>query len=145
MNNGKKIENLIEKELFKIKDGYFIKSPTPIRITNNKKIIYARKALCDFIGIYNKKFILIELKTVTTRFEFRRLKKHQIEQLEIIDKLGGISIIIFYFISEKEIYFLKINDFKKIVKESKNKSISKENIILKAKNIKIDNLFKILK
>ncbi|BDV02296.1 MAG: hypothetical protein HPAVJP_1850 [Candidatus Hepatoplasma vulgare] len=140
MNNGKRIENIIEKELNKIKNGYFIKSPTPIRITKDKKIIYAKKALCDFIGIYNQKFILIEIKTITKNFEFRRLKKHQLEQLEIIDKLGGISLIIFYLINEEKICYTNINDFREIIKNSKMKSISKENIILKTINIEINNI-----
>ena len=129
--HGKEFENIIFNNLNKIsqkKLGFFIKSPTPmksIKIGSTYKVIYHQKALCDFVGIINGQFILIEAKEISnTRFEFRRLKYHQIEQLLSIKKHGGTSIIIFYIKLKNMILLVDIDAYLEHFNNSKKKSIN---------------------
>jgi len=128
---GRILENLISNKLLKInknEKGFFIKSPTPMKMINiNGKVvpIYANKALCDFVGIYNKKFILIESKNISgVRFEFKRLKDHQEKQLASIMRHGGISLIIFYLTLTHEIIILKIDKYLVFKSQTQKKSIN---------------------
>ncbi|NQX83549.1 MAG: Holliday junction resolvase RecU [Mycoplasmataceae bacterium] len=128
---GRNFENEISKKLLKINKsgrGFFIKSPTPMKMIKSKgKIIpiYSNKALCDFVGIYNKKFVLIEAKNITgERFIFERLKPHQEKQLSSIKRHGGISLIMFGLPNEKIIIVLKIDDYLVFKSQSEKKSIN---------------------
>ncbi len=125
--NGKTFEKDIYNQLKILENkkiGFFIKSPTPIK-TINKKIIFYEKALCDFIGILNNKFFIIEAKEISEkRFDFRRLKEHQIKQLKLIEKYGGISIIIFNIKIKNKIVLVRINKFLNEKKKSNKKSIN---------------------
>ena len=127
---GRTLENLISEKLLKInrqENGFFIKSPTPIKmIANHGKIvpIYSNKALCDFVGIYNEKFILIETKNISgVRFEFKRLKDHQQKQLSAIKRHGGISILIFYLVKSYEMVILEIDKYLVFKSQTEKKSI----------------------
>ena len=127
---GRILENLISNKLLKInksEKGFFIKSPTPMKMINvNGKIvpIYSNKALCDFVGIYNKKFILIESKNISgVRFEFKRLKEHQEKQLASIKRHGGISLIIFFLVKTNELIILKIDNYLVFKSQTEKKSI----------------------
>lgn len=127
-----KFELLIErqlKEINKNEKGFFIKSPTPIKKVITKKqekIVYYQKALCDFVGIINKKFILLELKDISgNSFELRRLKQHQISQLQKIKKLGGESFILFRIKKEENlIVIVKIFDYLNFIEFNNKKSIN---------------------
>ncbi len=130
-NNGRLFENEISKKLLKInkkEHGFFIKSPTPMKMVpiDGKIVpIYANKALCDFIGIYNSKFILIETKNLSTkRFEFKRLASHQEKQLAAIKRHGGISIILIKISDSNEIIALGINDYLVYKSQTDKKSIN---------------------
>ncbi len=130
---GRNLENEISKKLLKINKigrGFFIKSPTPMKMVHSEgKVIpvYANKALCDFIGIYNSKFILIEAKNVsTTRFEFSRLREHQEKQLASIKRHGGVSLIMFGIKAENIIVSLEIDDYLVYKSQTERKSITVE-------------------
>ncbi len=128
---GRNLENEISKKLLKINKagrGFFIKSPTPMKMVHagGKTIpVYANKALCDFIGIYNSKFILIEAKNISTsRFEFSRLKEHQEKQLASIKRHGGVSMIMFGITKENIIVILEIDDYLVFKSQTERKSIN---------------------
>lgn len=143
MQNGQEFERILFKNLKKIESSFFIKSPTPVTFVNKnnqKKAIFTNKALCDFVGIFKTKFILIEAKTVSTRFELRRLKKHQINQLRKIEEYGGISLIIFKINDKKDINIIKINNYLKLIENRKKKSLSTKEIELNTNTIKINEI-----
>ena len=128
---GQLFENLINKELSKLSKKefcYFIKSPTPIRMIATKegyKMAYAEKALCDFIGIFQGKFILIEAKEISgIRFDFKRLKDHQIKQLSSIQKHGGYSIILFNVKQLNKIISVSIDKYLIYLNQTEKKSIN---------------------
>lgn len=129
---GREFENEISKFLLKInktEHGFFIKSPTPMKMIRNsqEKIvpIYSNKALCDFVGIYNNKFVLIEVKYINgKRFEFNRLKEHQEKQLSAIKRFGGVSLIIFGLSTEEKIIVLEIENYLIFKFQSNKKSIN---------------------
>lgn len=132
---GRNLENEISKKLLKINKqgrGFFIKSPTPMKmVRNGDKIIpiYANKALCDFIGIYNSKFILIEAKNVTgTRFVIDRLKEHQEKQLASIKRHGGASFIMFGLSEEGIVVVLEIDEYLVYKSQTERKSINVETL-----------------
>lgn len=128
---GRKFENQLSKSLLKInrkERGFFIKSPTPMKmVKQGEKIIpiYSNKALCDFIGIYNSKFVLIEAKNISgVRFEFKRLREHQEKQLAAIKRHGGVSIILMFLSKSSEIISLEIDDYLVFKSQTEKKSIN---------------------
>ena len=128
---GRNLENKISKKLLSINKkglGFFIKSPTPMKmVRSGDKIIpiYANKALCDFIGIYNSVFVLIEAKNITgKRFEFDRLKEHQEKQLSAIQRHGGKSIIMFGLTEDNVIAVLGIDEYLVYKSQTERKSIN---------------------
>lgn len=130
-NTGRIFENKLSRKLQSINrkgTGFFIKSPTPIKlIRNNDQVTptFANKALCDFIGIYNNKFIIIEAKNISNeRFNLSRLKKHQVNQLSAIKKFGGVSIIVFNDEENDEIIILDIDEYLDYVLNTELKSIN---------------------
>lgn len=144
---GRNLENEISKKLLSINNkglGFFIKSPTPMKmIKSGDKIIpvYANKALCDFIGIYNSLFILIEAKNISgKRFEFERLKLHQEKQLSSIQRHGGKSIIMFGITNENIIIILGIEEYLVFKTQSDKKSIGVDVLKTIGKTIKIDEV-----
>lgn len=144
---GRKLENKISKVLLKVNKkerGFFIKSPTPMKlIKTNEKIIpiYSNKALCDFIGIYNTMFILIEVKNISgVRFEFKRLGEHQEKQLSSIKRHGGISFIIFGINNASELIIINIDDYLVYKTQTEKKSINIDTLKNIGKIISIDQL-----
>lgn len=136
LRTGREFENKLSKQLLKINKserGFFIKSPTPMKMINyGGKIvpIYSNKALCDFIGIYKGIFILIEAKNISSsRFEFSRLKDHQEKQLSSIRRHGGYSCLIFNFSEKKETYLMDIEDYLVLKSHSNKKSINYNELI----------------
>ncbi len=130
------------------KKFFFIKFPTPttLRKINNKFcLVYSDKALCDFIGIYQGHFILIETKTINGKYwETRRLKFHQLEQLKLIASLGGISLILFYVEHIKKIIIFSINEYLDFIKSKQQNNIpwkqmmeNKQPIEIKKEELKI--------
>lgn len=144
---GRNLENEISKKLLNINKkglGFFIKSPTPMKMirTEDKIIpVYANKALCDFIGIYNSKFVLIEAKNISgKRFEFDRLKDHQTKQLSAIQRHGGKSVIMFGLTDENVIAVLGIDEYLVFKSQTERKSINIEVLKEIAKIITVDEI-----
>ncbi len=144
---GRNLENEISKKLLSINKkglGFFIKSPTPMKmVRSGDKIIpiYANKALCDFIGIYNTKFVLIEAKNITgKRFEFDRLKEHQEKQLSSIQRHGGKSVIMFGLTEDNVIAVLGIDEYLVYKAQSDRKSINVETLKEISRLITIDEV-----
>lgn len=93
------------------------KKPTPIQIVkvdyparNKAKIVeayYRVPSTTDYNGIYKQKYIDFEAKSCKEmNFSFERIYEHQVNHLEKIDNLGGISFLIIEFSSVNEIYVL---------------------------------------
>ncbi len=144
---GRNLENEISKKLLKINKvgrGFFIKSPTPMKMVHTDKgtiPVYANKALCDFVGIYNGKFVLIEAKNVTTsRFEFSRLKDHQEKQLASIKRHGGVSLIMFGLTQENAIVILEIDEYLVFKSQTDRKSINVDVLKEIGRYIEIDQV-----
>ncbi len=144
---GRNLENEISKKLLKINKlgrGFFIKSPTPMKMVHSggKTIpVYANKALCDFIGIYNSKFVLIEAKNISTsRFEFSRLREHQEKQLASIRRHGGVSLIMFGITQENIIVVLGIDDYFVFKSQTERKSINVDTLKEIGRVIEIDQV-----
>ena len=106
-------------------NGYYLnnniaaiyKKPTPIQIVkvdyparNKAKIVeayYRVPSTTDYNGIYKQKYIDFEAKSCKEmNFSFERIYEHQVNHLEKIDNLGGISFLIIEFSSVNEIYVL---------------------------------------
>ncbi len=152
MKNGSEFENKLinyfDNEITNKNEGIIIKSETPIKQTISKdgkrKIIYHRKALCDFVGLYKNRFILIEAKEITGKmFQLNRLKFHQIDQLSKVENLGGKSFIIFNIKLKKEIWLISISSYKTFIKTLNKKSFNLNNFDSKFfKKIEDINLLK---
>ena len=153
-NRGKLLELLIFNGLNEINKkelGSFYKSPTvikPINVNYNNgtpvitRAIFAKKALCDFYGIYKSKFVLIEAKEVkTTSFNLSNIKEHQIQQLIDIKRYGGLSLIIICFVKHQTYHAIDIDTFLKLskdVKSIKYEEIKKWSFSLTSFNLKIN-------
>lgn len=140
-------ENLFFKIINQINindQGYFIKSPTPIKLIykNNKQIpIFFEKALCDFLGIYQGKFILIELKTISNNYFVKeRLTNSQINQLQKVAFFQGISIVGFWIKNEDIIVLLPINKLLNCFLATKNKRVTIYSLINEGEILKNDLL-----
>lgn len=144
MRNGKEFEKLLLDNLNILNEneiGYFIQSPTPFRSVpfgESYKLIYSAKALCDFVGIFQGTFFLLEAKVVSgSSFPFDRLKEHQVYQLKRIRDLGGHSFIIFHIKRTNEIFALSIKYYVDFFSNTEKKSIHIKEI--KEKGILIGN------
>lgn len=111
------------------------KKPTPIQIVrvdypkrSAAKIIEAYFKLpstTDFNGIYKKRYIDFEAKESNslTSFPFTSIHKHQIEHIEKILSLGGISFVIIRFVKYDKTFLIDGFKFIKFYKTTKRKSI----------------------
>lgn len=127
INKGYYYEKILLRSLqynkSKYSSCYFIKSPTPYLNLNENEGFYSGIALNDYVGIFNTKFILIELKTIHKDFFYKNiLKKSQEETLTKIKKNKGFSFIVIVFAKTKKIYLIDIDSWISI----KTKKISIE-------------------
>lgn len=152
---GKNFEKQVEFSLTKMTTkgfGYFVKSPTPIKIIKINyrygypqitNAVFEKTALCDFYGIVNKQFILIETKEVQgDYFNKNNLKSHQIHQLQQINFHGGISLILLYFKKSNTIIGLEINEFLKFNQTFNVKNLAPFIVKTDSYFIKIHHLIK---
>ena len=121
----------------------FYKSPIPTVMRKQKNIfflVYTEKALCDFYGIYNKRFILIEAKNISGKYwDKSRLKEHQINQLKMIDSLGGKSFIFFNIEDDDYFFIFEINNYLKNIESIKTRNVKRESIFNLGVKIKKDS------
>lgn len=148
MNKKIKFEIKISNELNKLLKKeicFFIKSPTPIRMIPTKagyKMTYTEKALCDFIGIFSNKFIIIEAKEVSgIRFDFKRLKEHQVYQLSSIQRHGGFAFLWFEIKSLNKVVSVKIQDYLIYINQTNKKSININALLEIGQEINLEKLY----
>ncbi len=123
----KKLLKYLEKLCLE-KQCFFFKSQTPTimkKINGKYTLVYSKKAICDFIGIYNEKFVLIEAKSINNQYwDTRRLKEHQKQQLKKIKKLKGISVIIFYIKIMDKVLIMTIDEYLDLLEINKKQNIN---------------------
>ncbi|WP_426461548.1 Holliday junction resolvase RecU [Mycoplasma hafezii] len=87
-----------------------------------------KKSTVDYIGMFQGMFVCFEAKSCKgERFDYKNIKQHQIEYLNLIATHGGLAYLIFYFETENK--FVK-TDPTWIYSDMKfNKSISVDRLI----------------
>ena len=150
--NGNEWERTLLKYLdnfCKNEKCYFFKSQTPTimrKINGKYTLVYSQKAICDFIGISNETFVLIEAKSINNKYwDTRRLKNHQKDQLLKIQKLGGISLIIFYIKLIDKVLIIPIDEYLLLKEETNRQNININILINNGKIVenKIDSVKKL--
>ncbi len=148
MKTGKNFENQIEELLNELdsisKKSLFFKSPIPTIMHKNKngyQLVFSEKALCDFYGIYQKHFVLIEAKHISGKYwNTKRLKDHQIQQLIEIKQLGGLSQIWFSLsLKRNSLFIFDIDSYLKLINQENKINLNINFIIENAKEIKKDS------
>ncbi len=148
MKTGKRFENQIEELLNELdsisKKSLFFKSPIPTIMHKNKngyQLVFSEKALCDFYGIYQKHFVLIEAKHISGKYwNTKRLKEHQIEQLIMIKRLGGLSQIWFSLsLKRNSLFIFDIDSYLKLINAENKINLNINFIIENAREIKKDS------
>lgn len=105
------------------------KKPTPVQIVkvdypsrNKARIIeayYRTPSTTDYNGIYKGKYIDFEAKSChSTSFSFKHIFTHQIEHLETVKKMGGVSFLLIEFSLMKEVYLLPTSDLLSLYHQS---------------------------
>ncbi|WP_244520539.1 Holliday junction resolvase RecU [Fictibacillus solisalsi] len=62
----------------------------------------------DYNGVYEGYAIAFEAKSVSIdRFDLKNIHSHQIDYLQKVDALGGISFVLIEFRSSKQVRFLQ--------------------------------------
>ncbi|WP_036452964.1 Holliday junction resolvase RecU [Mycoplasma buteonis] len=148
-NKGMFLEEVINRSLnyYAMNNIAFIEKKTvpflitkvnSVKETNGGKQIQGylfQKSTVDYIGMYRGKFICFEAKSCKiNRFDYKNIKEHQIEYLNLIENNGGIAFLIFYF--ETENVFLKTDPVWVYNDMIYNKSVSLEKLL--KISIKID-------
>lgn len=95
---GKELEKIAEKVNLQQrldKQSLILKVPTPLVMTN--KGIIPKPSTVDFVGLLDGgKFIAFDAKEtkVTTRFDLKNIKAHQLEYLQFVKDLGGLAFFL---------------------------------------------------
>lgn len=116
-NNGMLLESLIDLSIEKYAQfniALISKNYVPTKFKNiqkdmslNGKII--SKAIVDYSGIYNGKFIAFDAKSTTqNEFHTKNIKLHQHEYLLKAKKMGAICFYIIGFISKQKYFIVNI-------------------------------------
>jgi len=83
-------------------ESLILKVPTPIVLTS--KGLVAQSSTVDFVGLLDGgMFIAFDAKetSVTTRFDLKNIKGHQLEYLQVVKGLGGLAFFLIHF---KKVY-----------------------------------------
>jgi len=122
------LESAINKQnlvLRKAKKALIIKKEVPLQVT--QKGIVASMSTVDYTGVVDGGlFIAFEAKETQskTSIPLGNIKQHQLNYLEIVSSLGGITFFIIHFKKlHKEVYIVPIDLVKKYFYESDRKSI----------------------
>ncbi|WCA22418.1 Holliday junction resolvase RecU [Candidatus Phytoplasma oryzae] len=112
------------------------KNAIPIKI---KKVEYSKRqktqitqayfhsnSLPDYHGLYKGKFLSFDVKETNNKnsFSLRNIPFHQIQNLNQIQKLKGISFFIIYFKYQKKYFYLPIDFLNNHIQKYKTKSIN---------------------
>ncbi|WP_100916370.1 Holliday junction resolvase RecU [Spiroplasma floricola] len=120
-NKGMYLEMIINNSINSLDPtkGFIYKMPINnniISVENN--IVTARlnkNYFCDYIGLWKGIYIEFEAKeTEKDFFNLNNIKKHQIEKLNLVNKNNGSGFIIVYFHLYEKLFFLHINEIKKM-------------------------------
>jgi recombination protein U len=90
------------------------------------KVFYAEKSGLDYVGVLGGgRFITFDAKECAskTSFPLSNIKPHQIDEMEVVIKKGGIAFMLVYFETLKEAYILTL-DMIQSAAQSGKKSIS---------------------
>ncbi|WP_353289895.1 Holliday junction resolvase RecU [Ureaplasma ceti] len=120
------------------KIALFRKQPVPIRIrsVHNLEVTGYLESKCDvdYYGVYQGRFIALEAKqTSQDFFSYHQLLPHQIEYLQLVQHMQGLSYLIIFFQKTEHFYlvsFLRLwavfqdNSHSKRIYETELKQIS---------------------
>jgi recombination protein U len=110
--------NLINQMYAKQKVALINKRPTPVKVLKSKgtKVLngfYEAPSTVDYDGVYKGRAIAFEAKSVgIDRFDLKNLHQHQINYLEKVENMGGISFLLIEFRSTKQIFFVPYSTIK---------------------------------
>ncbi|WP_117275418.1 Holliday junction resolvase RecU [Mycoplasmopsis edwardii] len=87
-----------------------------------------KKSTVDYIGMFKGKFVCFEAKSCNIeRFDFKNIKQHQLDYLNLIDKNGGIAFVIIFFATQNMFFKVKVGSLNKWIKQGLN-SVSLDEI-----------------
>ncbi|WP_031542996.1 Holliday junction resolvase RecU [Mesoplasma photuris] len=131
-NKGAFLEEIISITISKYTDqkiAIISKIPTNINfanIENNviKKAYFALNTNCDYIGLWNGRYLEFEAKeTYEKVFKYSLLRSNQIKKLNDVDQMGGIAFIIVYLGYYDRFFLIKWNILNNYISSNK-KSIT---------------------
>ncbi|MDJ1646005.1 Holliday junction resolvase RecU [Mycoplasma phocimorsus] len=118
-NNGMLLESLIDLSIEKYAQfdlALISKNYVPIKFKHSQqKNLYQgqiiSKAIVDYSGIYNGKFIAFDAKsTVLNEFYTKNIKKHQHEYLLRANALKGICFYIIAFLNQQKFFIVNVKN-----------------------------------
>lgn len=88
------------------------KRPTPVKVIKSKgsKVFngyFEASSTVDYDGVYRGKAIAFEARSVSTdRFELINLHQHQLDYLQKVDSMGGITFVLIEFRHVHQVFFV---------------------------------------
>jgi recombination protein U len=113
--------NLVNMMYANQKIALINKRPTPVKVLKSKgtKVLsgyYEAPSTVDYDGVYKGHAIAFEAKSVgIDRFDLSNLHHHQLDYLEKVAKMGGISFLLIEFRNTKQIFFVSFPTIKHYV------------------------------
>lgn len=147
-NRGMAFEMLLNlvNQLYTTKKVALInKRPTPVKVLKSKgtKVMqgyYEAPSTVDYDGVYKGHAIAFEAKSVSIdRFDLKYIHQHQIDYLQKVDAMGGISFVLIEFRSTKQVFFVPFPTIRHYVYHASvggRKSIPKEDLDVYAYEVK---------
>ncbi|RXY96208.1 Holliday junction resolvase RecU [Malacoplasma penetrans] len=142
-NKGMYIEELIEKSInyYLFNNICFIeKRYLPIKIIKRSGNVIEGKLLnksyVDYAGLINGRYISFEAKqTENDKFMLSQIKEHQLNHLNLISRLNGISFLILHFYCEDKTFLIPYSQIENWITKQKIKSVDL-NFLMKEKESK---------
>lgn len=113
--------NLINQMYTRQKVALINKRPTPVKVLKSKgtKVLsgfYEAPSTVDYDGVYRGRAIAFEAKSVgIDRFDLKNLHQHQLNYLEKVTNMGGISFLLIEFRTTKQVFFVPYSTIKHYV------------------------------
>ncbi|CAM4359262.1 recombinase RecU [Bacillus manliponensis] len=125
-NRGQAFEHLINisNQMYKnARIAVMNKRPTPIKVLKTDKFgkikesCWEAKSTVDYDGVYRGYAVCFEAKSVDveTRFDLKNIAAHQIDYLELAEKMGAICFFLIEFRKEKTIFLAPFSFIKEYV------------------------------